>query len=97
MLNLNEEYAMLKSISLYSLGLGLHNFSFAKESWRIMYSRKSDSFHSLSKASLTIILSLIFMRNKKKTLGEELYHFSYWREKKEKNELGSSFSFLWKA
>jgi len=63
-----------------------------------MYSRKSDSFHSLSKASLTINLSLIFMRNKKKkTLGEELYHFSYWREKKEKKELGSSFSFLWKA
>jgi len=50
-------------------------------------------FHSLSKAPLTNNLSLIFMRNQKKTSGEELYHFSYWRKK----EFGGSFSFLWKA
>lgn len=39
-------------------------------------------FHSLSKVSLINNLSLIFMRNREKTLGEELYHFSYWGEKR---------------
>ena len=37
--------------------------------------------------NLTSNLSLIFMRNRKKTLGVELYHFSYWGKK----EFGDSF------